>query len=483
MGVDPYSSAVNATALRQLGLPRNYRIDGSLHPYPLWRNVHPLIAHSTRLRASPNGLGRLSAAWFQHVDRERFPFRDFYSDRINSFVSPLVSRLDKDRRSFFGVVLLNYVIAWIGWALEAQNTMFAKSHVRRRFAPLRFDCAQLRRNDFSSLASHLSPYVRLLEDFPANKAGMRWRHVDGSVVFSGSHEFPIPFERFVENVDIARAIQYMNDNIGGSSVVLQRDTLGRVVHQAERNLYLPQPNWLILFGGDVIDVEKIELLVYRKREHRIYWRTVGSPNDSAIHDDGSVTFLSSGQGRTTVRIFGRQRFTLPLLFKVLDVNLTPAIRDSIIESAYAQFFSGTMANLRAAYEGQEFRIGRSGEASAIFTDLPIGQASRQLATAAAVVMDGVRSRDNVMALSERLFGNGGSTLRRGHATEVDASGFRHFRGVPHGDSGSLGDAEDKVVAGIAALMRDAPDFMTGLADAIRKDLDRLARGSDSGSAP
>ena len=82
---------------------------------------------------------------------------------------------------------------------------------------------------------------------------------------------------FVEKVDIGRAIQYMNDNIGGSSAVLRRDAGGRAVHQAERNLYLPQPNWLVLFGGDIIDVEKIELLAYGKREHAIYWRTIGSP--------------------------------------------------------------------------------------------------------------------------------------------------------------------------------------------------------------
>jgi uncharacterized protein (DUF362 family) len=477
MGLDPYSSAVNAAALRHVGLPRQHRIDGDLQPYPLWRNVHPLVARSARLRASPDGLGALSAAWFQCVDRERFPFRDFYSDRINAFVSPLVSRLDKDGRSFLGVVLLNCAIAWIGWALEAQSTMFAKSRVRRRFAPLRLDTAGLRGEDFASIRAYLDPYARLLEDFPANQAGLRWRHIDGSVVFSCSHELPIPFERFVEKVDIGRAIQYMNDNIGGSSAVLRRDAGGRAVHQAERNLYLPQPNWLVLFGGDIIDVEKIELLAYGKREHAIYWRTVGSPNDSAVHDDGSVTFLKSGPERTTVRIFGRQQFALPLLFKVLDVNLAPALRDSIIESAYTSFFAGTMANLQAAYEGREFRIGRAREESEAAANLPVGEVSRQLATAAAVVVEGFRSRNDAVALGERLFGNGGAPRPRAPAAEVDADGFRHFRGAPPVGPGVLDDSERTAVAGIAALMRDAPDFMTGLADAIRKDLDRVARGS------
>jgi hypothetical protein len=34
--------------------------------------------------------------------------------------------------------------------------------------------------------------------------------------------------------------------------------------------------------------------------------------------------------------------------------------------------------------------------------------------------------------------------------------------------------EQAIVAGMAALMRDAPDILTGLADAVRKDLDRMA---------
>jgi uncharacterized protein (DUF362 family) len=479
MGLDPYSSAVNATALHHVGLPRGHEVDGDLRPYPLWRNVHPLIAHSARLRAGSEGLGPLSAAWFQSVDRERFPFRDFYSDRINSFVSPLVSRLEQDGRSFLGVVLLNYAIAWIGLAVEAQHTMFAKNRVRRRIAPLRLHAASLRRGDFESIPGYLDPYARLLADFPANKAGLRWRHIEDSVVFSCSHDFPIAFERFVENVDISRSIQYMNDNIGGSSAVLRRDASGRVIHQAERNLYLPQPNWLVLFGGEVIDVEKIELIAYRKREHTICWRTIGSPNDSAIHDDGSVSFLKTAAGRTTVRIFARQKFKVPLLFKVLDVNLAPEIRDSIIESAYANFFSGTVANLQSAYEGREFRIGRDDAKLEVPSPLSIGGVSRHMATAAAAVAEGFRSRNDAVALGEWLFGPSRNFPPREGMPEVDSNGFRHFRGCPSNGTGGQRDSELAAVAGIAALMRDAPDFVTGLADAIRKDLDLAARPSPS----
>ena len=62
MGVDPYASPVNAVALRDIGLPPQYEIDGDLAPYPLWRNVHPLIAHSARLRNRSDALGEIAAA-------------------------------------------------------------------------------------------------------------------------------------------------------------------------------------------------------------------------------------------------------------------------------------------------------------------------------------------------------------------------------------------------------------------------------------
>ena len=94
MGLDPHSSPINDKALRQIGLPKRYELDGSLAPYPLWRNVHPLMALSARYRGHSADLGRIAEPWFQTVDRENFPFREFYNDRINSFISPLMAQLD-----------------------------------------------------------------------------------------------------------------------------------------------------------------------------------------------------------------------------------------------------------------------------------------------------------------------------------------------------------------------------------------------------
>jgi hypothetical protein len=482
MGVDPYASPVNAASLRNIGLPEQYEIDGDLAPYPLWRNVHPLIAHSARLRNGSDSLGPIAAAWFQSVDRELFPLKDFYSDRINSFVSPLMTRLDDNPRSFWAVVLINYAIARIDAAILAQYTMFSKNKLRRREAPLTLDLAKHDWADYEAIPGYLRPYEQLLEGFPANRMGLRWRHVDGSILFSCSHVFPLPFDNFTSAVDITRAIQYMNDYIGGATRAVRRDSRRRIVHQAERNLYLQQPNWMVFFGGEVIDVEKLETISYGSDRQSICWRTVGSPNGSARHDDGSVSFIRTGAGKTTVRIFTRQQFTLPLLFQVFDINMAPGVRDPIIEGAYTTFFAGTIANLQAVYDGRDFRIGQdAGDASDVASagrrELP-----RYLATAVAAVAELLRRRGDVADVGQWLFGASVGPGVAAGVQETDRDGFRHFGATPSGTKyfGGRGDGQ-AFVAGMAALMRDAPDYLTGLADAVHRDLDRMADSSPGDS--
>ncbi|HWZ71705.1 MAG TPA: DUF362 domain-containing protein [Casimicrobiaceae bacterium] len=474
MGVDPYASPVNSVSLRNIGLPAHYEIDGDLAPYPLWRNVHPLIAHSARLRNRSDGLGQIAAAWFQSVDRERFPLKDFYNDRINSFVSPLMAGLDENPRSFWAVVFINYAIARIDSAILAQYTMFSKNKLRRQAAPLTLDLAAYDRTDYEAIPDYLARYEQLLENFPANRMGLRWRHVDGSILFSCSHALPIPYERFVGAVDITRAIQYMNDYIGGATVAVRRDGRQRVVHQAERNLYLQQPNWMVFFGGELIDVEKLEFINYKKDSQTISWRTVVSPNDSARHDDGSVSFARTGAGQTTVRIFARQQFALPLFFHLFDVNLAPGIRDPIIDSAYTTFFAGTIANLQAAYEGREFRIGQDAGDAGIPEQAGMRELPRYLATAAAAVAELLRHRGDAVELGQWLFGANIGPVATSGRKETDRHGFRHFGPTPSGTRYVGRGDEQAVVAGMAALIRDAPDFLTGFADAVHKDLDRMA---------
>ena len=137
---------------------------------------------------------------------------------------------------------------------------------------------------------YLEPLEQLVKAVPPDENGLRYRYVDGSVLFHYSKVLPVDFDRFVDVVPIRNAITWMKDYIGGHTVPVRRDRKGRVTHQAERNVYLPQPNWLILYGGSVIDVAKLESIHYDDDEHKIVWRTVHSSNDSATHDDGSVRF-------------------------------------------------------------------------------------------------------------------------------------------------------------------------------------------------
>ena len=479
MGLDPYASPINNRALRQIGLPKRHELDGDLAPYSLWRNVHPLVASSARYRNQSVELGRLAEPWFQTVDRESFPFKEFYDDRINSFISPLMAQLDANQRSFWIVVLLNYLIGKVGSFVLSQQTLFAKNKLQRRSMPLEIDPAAYDLTVYEEIPRYLRSYEQLLESFPANQSGHRWRHLDGSVLFSGSHTFPIDYQAFVRGVDVTRSIQYMNDYIGGATVPVRRDSRRRITRQAERNIYLQQPNWIVLFGGEMIDVEKLEFIEYKPDRQAIYWRTVASTNASAAYDDGSVTFLRSGAGETTVRIFARQQFSLPLFFHIFDVNKVPEIRDPIIERAYATFFAGTMANLQVVFEKRDFRIGQDPKTvdGARVRELP-----RYLATAVTAIAELLRHRKDVANFSEWLFrGDAGSADLPGHR-DIDHDGFQHFSAAiaSDGHPGS-GRGEQAMIAGLAALVRDAPDIVTGLFEAIRNDLDRMANATGDGS--
>ena len=143
-----------------------------------------------------------------------------------------------------------------------------------------------------------------------------------------------------------------------------------MTHQAERNLYLPQPNYLALYGGDVIDVAKLEHVRYDDREHKIFWRTVKSPNDSAAYDDGAVAFTAIDDNATRVSVMGRQQFTLPLFWQVFDLDLWPELKDPLVTDAYLTYFDKTLDNFLARYEGRHEPVGRPWVERAGETDGP-----------------------------------------------------------------------------------------------------------------
>ena len=480
MGLDPYLSPINSKCLRALGMPSLQGIDGELTPYSMWQNVHPLVAESARKRNAAPGLGSASAAWFQTVDREHFPFREFYTDRLNSFIAPLMSRMGEDPRAQWLVILLNTLIASIGHGILSQHTLFGKGQLERQRKQIEIDLDRFSEDDYLNLPGHVDLYEQHVRGSEIRPGGIHLRWLDDAVLFFAAHEHPIQYDEFVSRVNIQHAIQYMNDYIGGSLVTVAKDNQGRARMQAERNLYLQQPNWIVLFGGDIIDVEKIQLLEYLDDRQTIYWQTVSSPNNSAQHDDGRVSFIRSPNGCVRVEIFTRQKFSLPLFFQVMRIDLFPGMRDSIVENAYRNFFDRTVANMQAKFDDRDFRIGFD-RSTDLIDDNGLGEIARYIATALATASELLRTKSDIAGIGE-WFAARSWTSGAGAVPVRDSDGFRHFGPVPAGTryDNVAGQTTD-LAKRLEEVLLDTPGLFAGLASAVQRDLEVFAEQNEANS--
>jgi uncharacterized protein (DUF362 family) len=468
MGLDPYASPVNAAALRALGLPARFRIDGNLACYPNWRNVHPLVCESTRQRDAWVAAARTVKPWLQSLDRDLFPIKHPVDDKLNGALAPVLAQVDDSPLAFWAMIGLNRYVAGVHRSIEAYATLFRKDALRHRDVPLGLDLERFTAADYEVIEDELRPMTALVRSLPTDANGLRWRYLDEAVVFEFTRVVPLPFEEFAARVDVTRTIQFMNDYIGGVAVPVARDEHGRVTHQAERNLYLPQPNYLVLSDGDVIDVTKLEHATYGVAEHRMAWKTIVSQNGSARFDDGIVSFAREDED-TRVSICGRQLFNLPPFWQAVNLDLLPELKTLLVTDAYTTFFRRTLANLEAVAEGREVRIGRAWHDPAIGTEL--------------LPLD--RAIESFTRLKDKFGGKAPAELvalfRQGSATPqpiaIDADGFRHFKApataiaAPSAD-GALSDALRAFVGEIGAAWRD-------FAAALQKDaataLTQLAR--------
>ncbi|MEO6413875.1 MAG: hypothetical protein ABIO48_14905, partial [Pedococcus sp.] len=326
-----------------------------------------------------------------------------------------------------------------------------KASVDRRVVPLGFDPAAYPAGDFDGLPEFFAPFDEVLEGLPHDGDGMRWRVVDGATVFEVGRDIRADFDAFVARVDVAAGISLMADYLGGRRLTLAGPSQGTAesgdsaqstqdavtrTRQAERNLYLPQPNYLAAWGGEPIDVCKIELVERSTDWHRLTWRTVNSPNGSAEYDDGSLTFTRTDTGTRAV-VRGRQLFALPEAWAGVDLAAVPELRNPLLEEAYRRFFTTTFDNLEACFEGREFRVGRPpmDPTEPLLTsslDLLLGAVTQWLgepheATAPAGSPDTAGTLRGPVSRSThrtRLHATG-----RVVDTDVDAHGFRHVRGA------------------------------------------------------
>jgi uncharacterized protein (DUF362 family) len=469
MGIDAYASPVNAHSLREVGLPKDYEIAGSLAPYPGWINVPPLLVDSVRQRNEWAGFAHVATPWMQTINRELFPFKSVLDDQLNAFLTKYLSQPDSNPGVSAALMALNYSTAFAGRALEAYRINYSKEFLSWKETPLGFDTAAYTAADYEAVVAYMMPLQRIIAETPPEPNGLRWRYLDNSVLFEFSHLTPVPFRKFVARVDISRSVQSMNDYIGGACVPVLRDSKGKIIYQAERNIYLPQPNWMVLFSGKHIDVCKLEFIEYKPRSHKIFWRTVKSLNGSAEFDDGIVTFAAEGRDSTRVTIIARQKFTLPLFWQAVNMDLFPQIKNVLVVDAYTRYFRQTIANFEAQYQGRESRIGRLG-----------GTQPAQPLEKLAEVFSKLGKSLNFGAVPGLLRGLGVEWQRSGApGCTVDEDGFRHFPGGTAERTTSDG-AFDLAMC-FPQMRAETASFFTDLADAMRKDL-RLApeenRGKD-----
>jgi len=421
LGTDRAGSRLVDRAVAELGAPRG-AVGGDRSPLAGITRPHPLAVEAARRATVDPRLERVLRASIGGPD-DGATTDDPVLSAVRAVLTPAVAAAEDPVGQGALVGLLAAVAAASG-AERAWSVNLDKARVDRRVVQLGLDPAAYADEDYDDLASFLTVIDVALTGVPAApEGGMRWTLADGATVFEVAREIPADFDTFVARVDVAEGISLMADYLGGRRVGLgpaPPEQGATRVRQAERNLYLAQPNYLAAWGGVPIDVCKIELVERRADEHRLLWRTVRSPNGSATHDDGSLTFTRTATGtRATVR--GRQLFTLPPLWQGLDLTLVPEVHSPLLEDAYRRFFTTTFDNLEACFEGREFRVGRPPPDP----DEPLLTRSVELLLTAAKDWVGQRvGLDTEPRASQR----GASDSHAPPADDVDVHGFRHVRG-------------------------------------------------------
>lgn len=348
-GLDPLDLPTPARVAALLPPPQGYGFEGDLAPVA---EADPPTTPAAAA-AGYEPLARLSRDLARPLDTEMFPLLR----PLDSQLARLLGR----RGSTVGLgPFVDAAVAMAAQAAEAWQTLFAKDRLVRRTVSLDLDPATIPAAAFEAMVEELDALAPIAAAAPERATGLRWRKWDRAVLFAYEQVLSIPFDRFVSAVDVSRAISFMNDYLGGVIVPVTSDDQGRPLRQVERNLYLPQPNYLALYGGRPIDVSKIEFARYDADEHRLYWKTRHSANGSAEADDGIVSF-SRVDGGTRVTITGKQRFTLPLVWQMVDLARWPAIEAPLTTMAYVTFFDRTLSNFEALVEGRDVSLGRAAD--------------------------------------------------------------------------------------------------------------------------
>ncbi|HME28162.1 MAG TPA: DUF362 domain-containing protein [Acetobacteraceae bacterium] len=443
MGLDPETSPTFARIVRTHPLPKRYIVAGPLGSYRNWENVPAMSLQAAGMRNRAETLDRLVEPWLQRLDPELFPLKHPLDGRLNAMLAEFFADSGDNATGQWLLMLVNTLLACIGEAIGSYRTLFDKDALRRRAVPLGIDLDAIPDGAFAALVEELLHLEPVAARAPLVSDELGWQYLDEAVVFRYMRTVPIDYDLFVWHVDIARTIQFMNDYLGGVLVALAHDRSGRPVRQAERNIYLPQPNYLVLYQGKPIDVSKLEVVEYGANRHRLFWKTVLSENNSATYDDGIATFERTTDG-TRITITGRQQFTLPPFWQVFDPSFVPGLKDRLVTHAYQTFFDRTIANFEALVEGRDIRIGRP-------VDEPAPLPAEQIMTLLHQI------GEIAMPLLQQLSGKH-DPVTAGASHRIDADGFVHITPA------------QSVASDPEQWAAEVTRFIDGLGQAVRRDL-------------
>ena len=248
-------------------------------------------------------------------------------------------------------------VATLRWAFQV---VFAKRTVFRRAPEFDVDLSRYAPADFEQIIPALQDVERRLEEVPPDAQGLRWIHLRETVLFRGERRLDVPYDEFISRVDIGHVGQFYRDSLGVTTVVVNRDELGRTRHQGVRVVALPQPNYAAFMLKEELDVYKLETIDYSADEQRVWMVTVHSPNGSAVCDDGYMSFSRAPDGVGTVVTFlACQNFPVPPLMALARLDRWTWFKRVVTEDAYRRFFNAMMRSIDRCYRGQDFHVGRA----------------------------------------------------------------------------------------------------------------------------
>ena len=198
------------------------RTIGSLLPYQGWMNVAPTARDAARRRQKDAALDRSVGPLLQQVDTALFPLRNEANVRIKEWLNSVLSVEDIGSvRHMFA--FLEMVLAQIAEARTAWQVMFAKDAIARKPAALNVRQQDIDEAEWEKVAPAIASQCALLSGCTADAEGLRWRLVEGAVLFDCVRRYPVPLEVFATDVPINRTIQFMNDYIGGEAQTAASD--------------------------------------------------------------------------------------------------------------------------------------------------------------------------------------------------------------------------------------------------------------------